>query len=115
MARVRKIVLVAHVFAMALRGAVERDARFNRPDPIAGSMLINERDECHFFGIEARGLRAGTFAAIARAICARFAAFAREIAANGSAATAAGTATRAAAGTATRAAAGAATGATARR
>lgn len=87
---------------MTLRGTVERNARFNRSDAIARSMLIDERNERHFFGIEVRGLRAGTFAAIAGAIGARFAHFAREISANGAAAAATGTATGAAAGAAAR-------------
>ena len=52
----REIILIPHVFAMALSGAIERDARFERSEAIARSMLIDERNEGHFFRIQARGL-----------------------------------------------------------
>lgn len=86
----REIILVAHVFAMPLSRTIERDTRFQRAQAIVRPMLIDEPDESHFFGIEARGLGARTFSTIASAIHARFAHFTREIAANRTTTAAAG-------------------------
>lgn len=53
----REIILIAHVFAMTLRRAIQSHTRLQRCPTIACSVLIDERDKRHFFGIEARCLR----------------------------------------------------------
>ncbi len=77
----RKIILVAHVFAVALRRAVQRNASFELPEAIGHAVLVDGHEKCLLFGIEPRGVWAGSHAAIARAIRARFAHVTHEIAA----------------------------------
>lgn len=54
----REIILIAHVLAMPLRRSIQRDARLERAETIVCTMLVDQHDKRHFFGIKTRRLSA---------------------------------------------------------